>query len=80
MFTNNYDIIILGGGISGLYLAYELSKTGKTILLIEKTNRYGGRMYTEERGDITYECGAARFHSTHTNLIKLLDELDFNEK
>ena len=38
-----HDIIIVGGGISGLYLAYLLTtKTSKNVLLLEKNNRLGG--------------------------------------
>ena len=38
-----HDIVIVGGGISGLYLAYLLTtKTSKNILLLEKSNRLGG--------------------------------------
>ena len=38
-----HDIIIVGGGISGLYLAYLLStKTSKNVMLLEKSNRLGG--------------------------------------
>ena len=37
LFSNNYnyDIIIVGGGISGLFTAYKLSKTNLKILLLE---------------------------------------------
>ena len=31
-----YDLIIVGGGISGLFLYYKLLNTGKKILLLEK--------------------------------------------
>ena len=76
---NNYDIIILGGGISGLFIAYQLSKKDKSVLLIEKSKRYGGRIYTEQKNNYSYECGAARFHSSHTKLLSLLDELQMSE-
>ena len=33
-----YDYIIVGGGISGLFMAYKLSQTDKDILLLESTN------------------------------------------
>ena len=37
---NNYDIIIIGAGLSGLTLALELSKkTTKSILIIEKKKK-----------------------------------------
>ena len=41
-------IIIVGGGISGIYLTYEIMEKHKNIkvLLIETSKRYGGRVYT----------------------------------
>ena len=35
-FSTNYDLVIVGGGISGLFLAYKLSETNLKILLLEK--------------------------------------------
>ena len=37
-----YDIIIFGGGLSGLTLAHELCKKNFKILIIEKDNQLGG--------------------------------------
>ena len=38
---NNYDIIIIGAGLSGLTLASELSKkTAKSILILEKKRKF----------------------------------------
>jgi|TARA_B110000971_G_C20037268_1_gene515115 monoamine oxidase len=79
-FRNVYDVIIIGGGISGLFTAYKLSKTGLNILIIEKDPDFGGRVHTVERGGLKYECGAARFHDSHTKLLTLIDELKLTEK
>lgn len=74
--SRNYDIIIIGGGISGLFLAYKLSFVNLSILLVESSNRLGGRIYTKHNQGVTFESGAARFHSTHKKLLSLLQELD----
>ena len=37
-----YDYIIVGGGISGLSMAYSLEKKGFNILLVEKNDFCGG--------------------------------------
>ena len=77
-FSNNYnyDIIIVGGGISGLFTGYKLSETGLRILIIESSERLGGRIKTIHTNDILYEIGGARFHKTHTKLLSLINELD----
>ena len=44
MFSNyNYDIIIIGGGISGLFLAYKLINTNLKVIVFEGSNTLGGR-------------------------------------
>ena len=82
-FTTKYEYIIVGGGISGLFLAYKLSNiSDKQILLVEKTGRLGGRIHTyhNSQHDIRYETGAARFNINHTKLITLIKELGLGEK
>ena len=79
-FRNVYDVIIIGGGISGLFSAYKLSRTGLNILIIEANPNFGGRIQTAEKNGLTYECGAARFHDSHTKLLTLIDELNLTDK
>jgi uncharacterized protein with NAD-binding domain and iron-sulfur cluster len=42
-----YDIIIFGGGLSGLTLAHELIKKKFKILIIEKDNDLGGMVRSD---------------------------------
>ena len=42
-----YDIIIFGGGLSGLTLAHELIKKKFKILIIEKDNELGGMVRSD---------------------------------
>jgi monoamine oxidase len=44
--AENYDIIILGAGITGLYLARSLSLKGYAVLVVEARERTGGRIHT----------------------------------
>jgi hypothetical protein len=70
------DVIIIGAGISGLYLGLELLKQNKKVLVIEKSNRIGGRIYTKKFLNFTYESGAGRFSNKHVLLIQLLKNYD----
>ena len=67
-FIPEYDVIIIGAGISGLYCAYTLSKTNR-VLLIDERDYVGGRIYTHP---MNYEVGAARYNSSHKRLLKLI--------
>jgi protoporphyrinogen oxidase/cytochrome b involved in lipid metabolism len=85
-----YDIIIIGGGISGLYCAYNLLKKDKNlkVLVLEKNSNLGGRISTfyggkddkEVSKDIIFEKGAVRFNDNHKLLNDLLLELDLISK
>jgi NADPH-dependent 2,4-dienoyl-CoA reductase/sulfur reductase-like enzyme len=46
-----YDVIVIGGGFTGLAAARDLSTAGKSVLLIEARDRIGGRTWaTKSRG------------------------------
>ena len=83
-----YDIIILGGGIAGIYTFYQLIKhpvyQNKRILLLEKTERLGGRVYSTNpypnHPEDIIEAGAGRFSQKHILLNKLIRELNLENK
>ncbi len=39
----NYDVAIIGGGISGLLAAIEVAKAGKQVIVLEQSTHVGGR-------------------------------------
>ena len=78
-FYDSYDIVIVGGGISGLFLAYKLVDTNLNILVLEKEKEYGGRVHTIYNNGYHYECGAARFSNKHNKLLTLIHELGLKE-
>ncbi|KIJ22571.1 hypothetical protein M422DRAFT_217825, partial [Sphaerobolus stellatus SS14] len=45
-----YDVVIIGAGWSGVIAAYNLSKKGYSILVLEARNRVGGRAMTYVEG------------------------------
>jgi monoamine oxidase len=50
-------VLILGAGIAGLVAAYELSKAGYQVDILEASERIGGRSLTLRHGDVVDEIG-----------------------
>ena len=73
---NTENITIIGGGLSGLTLAYLLSKKKYSTTILEASSRLGGRIQTI-KGNLgtPLELGATWFSELHPNLLSLLDEL-----
>jgi len=69
-------VIIVGGGLSGLSIAYLLSKQGIESTILEASSRLGGRIQTiKGPANTPLELGATWFSDLHPNIIALLEEL-----
>lgn len=68
-------VIVIGAGAAGLAATYELKKRNIPVLLLEASNKAGGRMAGEIIGDFSVESGAQLFSSGYTVAIQLAKEL-----
>ena len=50
-------VIIIGGGLGGLFTGALLAKEGYAVTVIEKNSMIGGGLQTFSRGGITFETG-----------------------
>ncbi len=71
----NYDYIILGGGIAGLYANYLLSNKKYNGILLEKNESFGGRAYEMDFHGTFIKLGAGIMADHNKHLIKLLKKL-----
>jgi len=70
MTTEHCDVIIVGAGIAGLSAAWELRD--RNVIILEATERPGGRIRSFERGDHWLNLGAHVFGGEDTALGRLL--------
>jgi len=74
--TQMDTILIIGAGAAGLMAAYELSAAGYPVIILEATERAGGRILTQEGGGFSMpvEAGAEFIHGSLPVTLKLLTE------
>jgi UDP-galactopyranose mutase len=75
-----YDYLIVGSGFYGSICAYELTKVGKRVLVIDNRNHIGGNCYTENRDGINiHTYGAHIFHTSNEEVWKWINQFaEFN--
>jgi protoporphyrinogen/coproporphyrinogen III oxidase len=73
------DVIIVGGGISGLSAAYYLSQAGIPATLIERRNRLGGVIRTERIEGCTLEAGPDSYLAVKPAATELIREVGLGD-
>ncbi len=74
-------VVVIGGGIAGLSLAYSLIKQGFDVTLIEKENRVGGALNTVLKNNkYIIEYGPNTFLSTSDSIANLISDLNLNNQ
>jgi monoamine oxidase len=75
--------IIIGAGITGLYLAYKLLLKGVSaadIVIFEGSDRIGGRIYTNEHKGFRYSVGAGRLGKKHKYVMKIIKDFKLQDQ
>ena len=76
MKNSAHDVIIVGGGISGSYLAFKLKEEFQDILIIEKSKVLGGRLCTKPVGYGIADYGCQYINPKSEELISLVHLLN----
>jgi protoporphyrinogen/coproporphyrinogen III oxidase len=66
------EVVVVGGGVAGLAAAWGLRDRDVTVL--EASDRLGGRMRSERRGDVWLNFGAHVFAGPDSAIGRLIDE------
>ncbi len=73
-----YDVIVVGGGISGMSFAHYACKAGFSCLVIEKENRVGGSFHSvglgKESDSFWLELGAHTCYNSYGSLIEVMED------
>ena len=70
-----FDVIVIGGGITGLVAAYRLTRRGQKVLLIEKNPRLGGNISTLREAGYIFEEGPQTILANNPAVWELIEEL-----
>jgi protoporphyrinogen/coproporphyrinogen III oxidase len=74
------DVVIVGGGIAGLAAAYELSRHGRSFVVLEASDRAGGVILSEEVDRFTIDAGPDALLIQKPEAIRLCEELGLGER
>lgn len=67
--------VVIGGGIAGLTAAYRLLAAGHEVVVLEGSDRAGGKLRTDTVGDVTLDVGAESILATRPEAVQLCREL-----
>ncbi|MHC1698024.1 MAG: NAD(P)/FAD-dependent oxidoreductase [Geobacteraceae bacterium] len=71
---SQHDVIIIGGGISGMSLAHYCAKAGLKPLVMDKNGQMGGTFNTCRTDNFWFELGAHTCYNSYGTLVDLLRE------
>ena len=71
------NVLVIGGGISGLACAYRLKKQGFAVRLLESSQRFGGVLNTIEQDGFRFDVGPQSFLANPA-ISQLIDELNLS--
>ena len=69
------EIVVVGAGAAGIAAARRLHDRGRSVLLIEATERVGGRAHTVNAENLPLDLGCGWLHSAERNPLARLAEM-----
>ena len=71
---SKHDIVVVGGGISGLTFAFEAGRAGRSVLVLERARKAGGCLSTHRSpGGYWFELGAHTCYNSYAGFTELIE-------
>lgn len=72
--TCNYDVVVVGAGAAGIAAARRLRQAGRSTIVVEASDRVGGRAWTHAVDGMTLDLGCGWLHSAERNPLVAVAE------
>ncbi len=70
-----HDVVVVGGGLSGLTAAHRLAAAGADVVVLEAAARVGGRVWTPSAEGMRFEAGGEAVDNANTALRAVAAEV-----
>lgn len=71
---SKHDVVVVGGGISGLTFAFQAARAGRSVLVLEREEKPGGCVSTHRMaGGYWFELGAHTCYNSYVGFTGLID-------
>ncbi|MBF0312793.1 MAG: protoporphyrinogen oxidase [Oligoflexia bacterium] len=78
--NQNFDSIIIGGGVAGLSALETLNKMQHNVLLLEKAERCGGLVNSDFDQDFLLETGPVAFLKSYKHTTEFIEKIGLSEE
>ncbi len=78
--SSTVDVLVIGGGITGLAVAHGLARRGRDVRLVEASDRFGGVIVSERVGEFLAEHGPNTVLATTAEIHRLVDEAGLSDR
>lgn len=73
---NHFDTVVIGGGLTGLTMAYNIRKQGVSCAIVEREDRCGGQIKSYIKGGFVFESGPNTGTISNKYVVQLFKELE----
>ncbi len=71
---SRHDVVVIGGGISGLSFAFHAARAGRSVLVLERSERAGGCLASHRSaGGYWFELGAHTCYNSYVSFLELVE-------